>query len=85
MENWAKTDITGAKPTQHHPTKTRRPYPKAGEKDSVNAIGGANTGCSNEEEVNPLEELPHDAHRPHDTRPRNSQATFRNRRHSYCR
>jgi hypothetical protein len=42
---------------------------KAGEKDVVNAMGEANTGRSNEEEeVNPPEELPHDAHHPHDTR-----------------
>jgi hypothetical protein len=40
-------------------------------------MGGANTGCFNEEEeeeeeeeeANPPEELPHDAHRPHDTKP----------------
>jgi hypothetical protein len=43
-------------------------------------MGGANTGHSNkEEEVDPPEELPHDAHRPHDTSPRSSQTTFRDR------
>jgi hypothetical protein len=46
----------------------------------MNAMGGANTGRSNEEEeVDPPEELPHDTHRPHDTRPRSSQTTFRDR------
>jgi hypothetical protein len=41
-------------------------------------MGGANTGRSNEEEeVNRPEELPHDAHHPHDTRPWSSQTTFR--------
>jgi hypothetical protein len=32
MENRAKTDTTRAKPSQHHPTKTRRPPTKYGEK-----------------------------------------------------
>jgi hypothetical protein len=60
MENWAKIDITGAKPTQHHSTKTRRPPNQSQREDAVSAMGGANTGCSNEdEEVNPLEELRH--------------------------
>jgi hypothetical protein len=46
----------------------------------VKAMGGANTGRSNEEdEGNPPDELPNDAHRPHDTRPRSSQTTFRDR------
>jgi hypothetical protein len=44
-------------------------------------MGGANTGRSNEEEEdNPPEEMPHDAHRPHDARPRSAQiTTFRDR------
>jgi hypothetical protein len=73
--NRAKSDTTGAKAHTTPPNKTRRSYSKAGEKDAVSAMGGANTGRSNEED-NPLEELPHDAHRPHDTRPRSSQTTI---------
>jgi hypothetical protein len=73
MENRAKTDITGAKTYTTPPNKTRRPYPKTGEKYAVNVMGEANTGRSNKEEYNPLEELPHDVHCLHDTRPRSSQ------------
>jgi hypothetical protein len=56
MGHRAKTDITGAKPTQPRRDDI---LPKPGE-DAMSTMGGANTGHSSEdEEANPLEKLRH--------------------------